>query len=519
MRQERAGRSPLATRSGLMCVVAAVVAFGCSSGVRAPAPAFPKPPASRAAVGGTATAVAGSATFDAPFVDLAAWQGTPMGTGSFSVSLTPTATGGPGAVAGLDASGGSPWYAVGIADFFAQSLGLVIVTDTAWAVGTRAIDQLHTHALVYELGSGRVVAEATAGSITFGAAGTALGQRVAGSLSGTFAASAGWCTVDADCAAGEVCQAGACAVPPPPACTTNAQCARGEICQAGVCLPAPAGCTSSAQCAAGQVCQAGVCVTAPTGCTSSAQCGAGQVCQGGQCVTTPAGCTSNAQCAAGEVCQGGRCVAAPAGCTSNAQCAAGQVCQAGVCVTAPTGCTSNAQCAAGQVCQAGVCVTAPTGCTSSAQCARGEVCQNGVCVVATPVSCGQLQGGGSYSGSFGALSTCSAAGTSVALQGLAALDDSQGPLSLYIVDQNTGTEGLVVELNQCPSAPGTVQVGGSVTASLYSMPTGLPAGTELYVIRHATGGTVTFSQVGAVIAGTVSLTFGGGTVTGTFQVQ
>ncbi|MEE9251903.1 MAG: hypothetical protein V3U74_00920, partial [Thermodesulfobacteriota bacterium] len=42
------------------------------------------------------------------------------------------------------------------------------------------------------------------------------------------------CTVDADCAEGEVCDGGACVVPPE--CTVDTDCAEGEVCEAGACV-------------------------------------------------------------------------------------------------------------------------------------------------------------------------------------------------------------------------------------------------------------------------------------------
>ena len=170
-----------------------------------------------------------------------------------------------------------------------------------------------------------------------------------------------------------------------------------------------------------------------------------------------------------------------------------------------------------------MCVTPPPpppACTSNAQCPRGLVCQSGVCVNPTPTTCSQKQGSGAYAATFGAVAVCSAAGNAASISnGLAALDDSGGALELYIVDAATQTEGVVIQLNACPSAAGTVQLNAG-DAELYSTVTNAAPGLDLFARRTATGGSVTFSQVGATITGTLSLTFaGGGTLSGSFTVQ
>ena len=71
------------------------------------------------------------------------------------------------------------------------------------------------------------------------------------------------CTVDADCAEGEVCEAGTCV--PAPECTVDADCAEGEVCEAGACVEAPPECTVDTDCAEGQVCALGICIADPGG--------------------------------------------------------------------------------------------------------------------------------------------------------------------------------------------------------------------------------------------------------------
>ncbi|MCH8028826.1 MAG: hypothetical protein IH874_02710 [Candidatus Dadabacteria bacterium] len=65
------------------------------------------------------------------------------------------------------------------------------------------------------------------------------------------------CTTDADCAEGEVCEAGECV--PAPECIIDADCAEGEVCEVGTCIEEPE-CTVDADCAEGEVCEAGACV-------------------------------------------------------------------------------------------------------------------------------------------------------------------------------------------------------------------------------------------------------------------
>ena len=74
-------------------------------------------------------------------------------------------------------------------------------------------------------------------------------------------------------------------VPPPDltgaaGCVSASQCAAGQICNNGACGP----CSMSSQCKAGQVCNAGACGP----CTNSSQCGTGYVCTTGQCVPASA---------------------------------------------------------------------------------------------------------------------------------------------------------------------------------------------------------------------------------------
>lgn len=458
--------------AGWVSCCLAVAFLGCTQSSPSVTLKLPAPRPSRQALGGSP--VTGAAQFDAPIVDPNTWSGTPVGTGGYTVATSPTSTGGPSAIAASD----NGFQYVIIGDFTSASgTAVAVVSDLPWAAGATVLDGVHRFAILFDVQTGDAIAEADSGTLTLSAAGNQLGQRVTGTLSGSFV---------------DVSQ------PPPPGCQTNADCARGETCQSGVCVATPAGCTSSAQCAAGQVCQSGQCVTPP-----------------------PPACVVDSDCAAGQRCQAGACVVAPTGCTSSAQCAAGQVCLSGQCVTPTPACVVDADCAAGQVCQAGVCVAGPAGCTSNLQCPNGFTCQAGRCVSSTPVTCGGQQGAGGYSGAWGGVAQCSAAGSgSVAVSnGQAWIDDSTPQLTLVVADPSSSSAGVVIALSACPSAAGAVTLQPG-EAALYAEVSGAAPDTDLWIAKQASGGTVTFSSVGAVTAGSFQLTFsGGGTVTGSFTVQ
>jgi len=465
---------------------AALSVVVCLAACQSSAPvtfARPKPPAVKQAVGGVGYAA--TATFDAPVVNPNTWTGSPMGTGAYSAMSTPPQSGGNQSIAADDQG---VYYVIignltaGPGNFFG------IITSTPFAVGTRIVDNSTTFAGIFDGNTGDPVALASGGTLSV----TAAGATVVGTFNGTLE----------DYAA-------------PPACTSNAQCPSGSVCQGGRCIPAPPQCTSNAQCPAGSSCQMGACVTNPNpACTSNSQCSSPAVCQNGQCVV-PFQCTVDSDCAMGERCAAGTCVAAPM-CTSNAQCPANHSCVGGSCVANPPMCTSNAQCPSGSSCVGGSCVANPPMCTSNAQCPPGSVCSGGRCV-SSPGTC-QAQGTGTYSGSVGSAATCSALGSgAVSLtNGFAALgEDENGQLALFVIDPAGGANGVVIPLASCPAASGSVSVAG---AQIYTQASG-GAGLMLYAIRQASG-TVTFTTGGPHYTGTFSLSVvGGGTLSGTFDVQ
>lgn len=253
---------------------------------------------------GLSSGYSGTATFDAPVVNPNTWQGSPIGTGTWSTTATPPLSGGPQGIGFYDNSAGSTMHYLIVGNLTAPTgtfFGIIADGQTL-ALGTSTINNTTLYAGIFDAATGDPVALASSGTLTLTAAGL-IGGRITGTFSGTLddVVNTG-CSSSAQCAPGEQCLNGSCIRT---GCTSNAQCPTGQTCQTGQCVPTPQ-CTTNAQCGAGQICQAGVCVNAP-GCTSNAQCASGQVCQNGACVTAP-GCVTDAQCGPGNKCQAGQCV-------------------------------------------------------------------------------------------------------------------------------------------------------------------------------------------------------------------
>jgi Cys-rich repeat protein len=446
-------------RSVASCLIGLFFLTGCSNGGQPP---IARPQHRGHTAQALSSGYAGTATFDVPVVDPSTWQGSPMGTGTWSTGATPPLSGGPTGVGFYDTQSGVTGHYLMIGNFTAGSGTFfgIVSEGQPLSLGTKAINNTTLYAGIFDAATGDPVAMASSGTITLTAAGL-IGGRITGSFSGTL----------------------------------------DDITSTA--------CTSSAQCRVNEQCLGGACV--PVGCTSNAQCGSGQICQSGVCITTP-GCTSNAQCGSAQICQSGVCIAIPA-CTSNAQCGSGRICQSGVCITTP-GCTSNAQCATGQTCQSGVCIATPA-CSSNAQCGSGRVCQAGQCVVVTAVSCNGLQGGGSYSGTLGNVAVCSAftGGVSVT-KAFAVISDDGAGLALYVMDPALESAGAILPINACPSGPSTVAVSN---ATFWDQTTA--RGTTFYARHPAITATVTYTQVGTALIGSFWLSLdGGGQVKGSFNV-
>lgn len=202
-----------------------------------------------------------------------------------------------------------------------------------------------------------------------------------------------WCTSDADCENGEVCDAasGLCApegVSPKPvnvnpnpnpieipdSCTTDEECQKADptlVCDNGECIDA---CTSNEDCPPGYVCApCGKCVPEDT-----PTCGD---------VTVYCDVNDPNSCGADRACLTGHCHIT---CTEETACPIGQICQLGVCVDDPNPqspqCLFNADCT--QTGQSAICVNGychPT-CTADANCGPYELClgaeegTSGVCM-------------------------------------------------------------------------------------------------------------------------------------------
>ena len=117
------------------------------------------------------------------------------------------------------------------------------------------------------------------------------------------------------------------------------------------------GCVFDAECAAGQVCEAGRCGALAGVCAEVDDCPAGNACIDGGCVA-PVACRFDFFCrqiAAGFECVDGACRAEVVVCARNAECD-GQSCAFGACVPlASPECVRDAQCDGGEVCAGEVC--------------------------------------------------------------------------------------------------------------------------------------------------------------------
>lgn len=186
----------------------------------------------------------------------------------------------------------------------------------------------------------------------------------AGSCGWNFLTCAGTCSADGDCATGEECINGTCAVSTG-SCGDGAACGAGQYCcnpSCGICAPLGSNCTQQA------------CATV---CQQDSECASSETCVNGQCVAgQPCG---NNVCGPGDSC----CNASCGICTAPGQSCTQQFC----------GCAMDSDCPTGDECQSGQCVTPPPGgepCGTNT-CGAGTVCCNAACgMCAAPnVACTQ----------------------------------------------------------------------------------------------------------------------------------
>lgn len=242
----------------------------------------------------------------------------------------------------------------------------------------------------------------------------------------------GRCVATKDCAAGEVCDRGACVKPAPRLCADDAECGPGNACLSSVCVGGTA-CRAQGDCGSGESCDVagGMCVVPSCGpkgecpnagfcdvernrctrtrtCLNDGQCDApGGTCVEGTCVPgcglagcadglscdTTTGrcgpstsCSTDAQCEPPDrICASGRCVS---GCLS-VGCNTDETCDVATGRCRPAGCTAT--CASWEVCgTSGLCE--PRACDTDAECdaPRGR-CETNVCIAGCGTNgCGEL---------------------------------------------------------------------------------------------------------------------------------
>ena len=126
----------------------------------------------------------------------------------------------------------------------------------------------------------------------------------------------GRCSSDGQCLPGEVCHRtqGYC-FSPPELCERDLHCPRYQFCntETGACRFYDSACEDDDGCAAGYLCQEGACVLPCEG-----RCGGGYICDGVSCVAPP--CEGASDCPLElPLCDEGRCAPAPSSCTPYAR--------------------------------------------------------------------------------------------------------------------------------------------------------------------------------------------------------
>ncbi len=236
------------------------------------------------------------------------------------------------------------------------------------------------------------------------------------------------CSSDANCAAGQKCEAGICR-PEDQRCLVDADC-QGQICRSNsdyVCYIVP--CNNDANCPnpATQDCVLGVCAAGAGGggaCETHADCPGGQRCVRGSCTVitnacesvtdcaqfedinhcdTLAGvcawpppifqCSSDGFCDGGKKCESGRCQNEVERCLYDSECPAGQVCRESDHICMIVYCNSQFDCPnpAMQQCVGGFCSAIPSRCTYDFECGAGSICVYGQCAPA-PAGCPVCEG-------------------------------------------------------------------------------------------------------------------------------
>jgi hypothetical protein len=132
------------------------------------------------------------------------------------------------------------------------------------------------------------------------------------------------CKANEDCAGGDACVLGICAVPapkavaappppPPPiakatSCKVDRDCPGEQICSASVCQDPGASCKIDRDCPGDQVCEAQHCSAAIPPCRTDRECPGDLICQAGAC-TTAGTCKTDRDCEGSLICDAGHCIA------------------------------------------------------------------------------------------------------------------------------------------------------------------------------------------------------------------
>ena len=250
------------------------------------------------------------------------------------------------------------------------------------------------------------------------------------------------CATDADCAAGQFCNAGSCGLK-----RLGQLCGAGSDCASGSCVDGV--CCSAASCGTCQACNlsgsAGSCQPVPAGgaephqlCPASPPCGFDGTCNGaGACRQTSAGASCGSTTCSVSSSIVSACNGAGACAQSAVACPGHFVCGPAACLTT---CASDVDCVAGYTCQSSTCTNLkPLGstCASSAECISGK-CTDQVC-------CG--------SASCGACNACNIAGKAGTCSPVAAGSTDPHGLCTDKGSASCGTTGICDGAGHCPNYP------------------------------------------------------------------
>jgi hypothetical protein len=129
------------------------------------------------------------------------------------------------------------------------------------------------------------------------------------------AAGAPACSAAYDCNIGFVCRDGGCIDGRGVACQGDGDCAGGDSCVLGICAvparTAPAassGCTVDRDCPGDLICQANACVEPAASCQTDRDCPGDKLCEARTCVAPPEGCKTDRDCEGALICEAGRCL-------------------------------------------------------------------------------------------------------------------------------------------------------------------------------------------------------------------